>query len=382
MRTISMETQTFHNGRILTDKGELRELSFTGGVVADHGRRHNFGRTVDLEGDYLIPGLVELHTDNLEKHFIPRTGVNWPIGLSSVVAHDVHMVGSGVTTVFDAVTVGEPGDKHMRKELFHLSLDALEEADKAGLLRADHYLHLRCEVAGDDVVELVEPLLERKNLRLFSIMDHTPGQRQWRDLEEYKRYSNLQHEPEDRFQERIGGLRTMQEKNARGNIREIVEICRKNGFPLASHDDTTVEQVRETAALDTRISEFPTTLEAAREAGCLGMVIVMGAPNVVRGGSHSGNVAAVELACEGLLDILSSDYMPASLLHAAFLLPELAGMTLAEALRTVTLTPAAAVGLEDRGELAPGKRADAVRVKLVNGVPMVRSVWREGMRVL
>jgi alpha-D-ribose 1-methylphosphonate 5-triphosphate diphosphatase len=377
-----MGIQTFHNGRILTDIGELRELSFKDGLVADYGQRHDSGRTVDLEGDYLIPGLVELHTDNLEKHFIPRTGVKWPVGLSSVVAHDVHMVGSGVTTVFDAVTVGEPGNRHMGKELFHTSLDALDEADKCGLLRADHYLHLRCEVAGDDVVELVEPLLERKNLRLFSVMDHTPGQRQWRDLEEYKRYSNLQHEPEVLFQERIDGLRSLQAKNARGNIREIVAICRKKGFPLASHDDTTVEQARETAALGMRISEFPTTLEAAREAGCLGLVIVMGAPNVVRGGSHSGNVAAVELAREGLLDILSSDYMPASLLHAAFLLPELAGMSMADALRTVTLAPATAVGLEDRGELAPGKRADAVRVKLVNGVPVVRSVWRAGGRVL
>lgn len=377
-----MGTQTFHNGRILTNTGEIHTLSFENGVVADFHWRHIESRGVDLEGDYLIPGLVELHTDNLEKHFIPRTGVSWPIGLSSVVAHDVHMVGSGVTTVFDAVTVGEPGNKHMRRELFHTSLDALEEADNAGLLRADHYLHLRCEVAGNDVVERVGPLLERKNLRLFSVMDHTPGQRQWRDLEAYKRYSNLEHEPEYRIRERIDGLCALQAKNAKNNLREIISLCRKNGFPLASHDDTTAEHVRENAEQGMRIAEFPTTLEAAREARALGLAIVMGAPNVVREGSHSGNVAAVELACEGLLDILSSDYMPASLLHAAFMLPKLVGISLADALRMVTLAPARAVGLEDRGELAPGKRADAVRVRLINGVPMVRAVWREGTQVL
>ena len=133
---------------------------------------------IDLKGDYLIPGLVELHTDNLEKHFAPRNGVSWPVGLSCVVAHDMHMVGSGVTTVFDAVTVGEPGNKRMRRELFHVSLDALEDADKAGHLRADHYLHLRCELAAEDGLDRVSSLLERKNLRLFSVMDHTPGQRQ------------------------------------------------------------------------------------------------------------------------------------------------------------------------------------------------------------
>lgn len=377
-----MLTQIFHNGRIMTDKGLIDSLCFEDGLVAGITPGRDSAQTTDLEGDYLIPGLVELHTDNLEKHFVPRTGVNWPVGISSVVAHDVHMVGSGVTTVFDAVTVGEPGDKHMRRELFHASLDALEDAAGAGLLRADHYLHLRCELAGDDVVERVEPLLGRKNLRLFSVMDHTPGQRQWRNLEAYKVYTHLEHEPESVVRERIEYLVAKQTKNARNNLREIISICRKNGFPLASHDDTTVEHVRETAASGMHIAEFPTTLEAAREARSLGLAVVMGAPNVVRGGSHSGNVAAVELAREGLLDILSSDYMPASLLHAAFLLPDLAGIPLAEALRTVTLAPANAVGLDDRGELAPGKRADAVRVRLVGGVPMVISVWREGLQVL
>lgn len=377
-----MLTHTFHNGRILSDMGEVRALSFEGAHVADHCSRHDAPDTVDLEGDYLIPGLVELHTDNLEKHFVPRTGVSWPVGLSSVVAHDVHMVGSGVTTVFDAITVGEPGNKHMRQEIFHSSLDALEDAEEAGLLRADHYLHLRCELAGDDVLDRVEPLLGRKNLRLFSVMDHTPGQRQWRDLEAYKRYCNIQHEPEHLIRERIDGLRALQARNAQSNLREIIQICRENGFPLASHDDTITEHVRENAAQGMRIAEFPTTLEAAREARSLGLSIVMGAPNVVRGGSHSGNVAAAELAREGLLDILSSDYMPASLLHAAFMLPTIAGIPLRDALRTVTLAPARAVGMEDRGELAPGKRADAVRVRLVNSVPMVRAVWREGVQVL
>lgn len=377
-----MTIRTFYNGRILTDAGEADRLSFRDGKIAEPHPGDDGGQAIDLEGDYLIPGLVELHTDNLEKHFVPRTGVSWPVGLSSVVAHDVHMVGSGVTTVFDAVTVGEPGDKHMRKELFHASLDALEDAEEAGLLRADHYLHLRCEVAGDDVVERVEPLLERKNLRLFSVMDHTPGQRQWRDLDAYKRYSSLEHEPEHLIRERIDGLVALQAKNAKKNLREIIRLCRENGFPLASHDDTTEAHVRENAAGGVLIAEFPTTLEAAREARAHGLSIVMGAPNVVRGGSHSGNVAALDLAREGLLDILSSDYMPASLLHAAFMLPELAGIPLADALRTVTLAPAKAVGLHDRGELAPGKRADAARVKLVNGVPMVRAVWREGRQVL
>jgi alpha-D-ribose 1-methylphosphonate 5-triphosphate diphosphatase len=177
-------------------------------------------------------------------------------------------------------------------------------------------------------------------------------------------------------------LQTLQGENVHNNLRRIVELCRSLGLPIASHDDTTAEQVRENVEHCMALAEFPTTLEAAREAKRNGLAVIMGAPNIVRGGSHSGNISATDLARENLLDILSSDYMPASLLHAVFLLPELAGFSLSRALETVTSAPAKAVGLEDRGVLAPGKRADTAQVRLTNGVPVVRAVWREGRRVL
>jgi len=211
-------------------------------------------------------------------------------------------------------------------------------------------------------------------------MDHTPGQRQWRDLDKYKTYHNLHGATEEAFAERTDMLKAKQIKNSDNNLKAIVDICRSLTLPLASHDDTTVEHVRENVGYGIGISEFPTTMEAAQEAKRHGMSIIMGAPNIVRGGSHSGNVSAVELARQGLLDILSSDYMPASLLHAAFLLPELTDVSLQKALETVTINPAKAVGLDDRGALEPGKRADAVQVRLVDDIPVVRAVWRAGQR--
>ena len=375
-----MSTLCLTNGHVLTPQGEVDSLLFRDGFIADAPSAADCEH--DLEGDYLIPGLVELHTDNLEKHFVPRAGVSWPAGLSSIAAHDVHMVGSGVTTVFDAITVGEPANRRNRNELFAMSLNAIADADKSDLLRAEHFLHLRCELAGDDVVELVTPYMENERLRLLSIMDHTPGQRQWRDLDKYKTYHSLHGTSEEAFAERLEMLREKQEKNARKNRDALVDICRDRSLPLASHDDTTVEHVRENAVYGVSLSEFPTTLEAAQEARRHGLSIIMGAPNIVRGGSHSGNVSALELAQQGLLDILSSDYMPASLLHAAFLLPELTGITLTQALETVTVNPAKAVGLDDRGALEAGKRADAVQVRLAGGIPIVRAVWRSGKRVL
>jgi alpha-D-ribose 1-methylphosphonate 5-triphosphate diphosphatase len=368
------------NGRIITPQGETDSLVFCGGLIDEASALP--GCEYDLEGDFLIPGLIELHTDNLEKHFVPRAGVNWPAGISSIAAHDVHMVASGVTTVFDAITVGEPANRRQRNELFSASLNAIAAADERDLLRAEHFLHLRCELAGDGIVEQISPYMESKRLRLLSIMDHTPGQRQWRDLDKYKTYHSLHGISEEEFAGRLDMLRAKQKKNARKNLSAIASVCRTRSLPLASHDDTTVEHVRESVKHGVGLSEFPTTLEAAQEAREHGLSIIMGAPNIVRGGSHSGNVSAEELAKRGLLDILSSDYMPASLLHAAFLLPELTGAPLQKALETVTINPAMAVGLNDRGELTPGKRADAAQVKLVDGIPVVRAVWRAGQRVL
>src|SRR5260370_9042776 len=165
-------------------------------------------------------------------------------------------------------------------------------------------------------------------------------------------------------------------------MREIVGLARQNEIPLASHDDTTDENVTDAIRDRVSVAEFPTTMEAARGLHQAGIGRLMGAPKVVRGGSHSGNVAAVDLAREGLLDILSSDYMPSSLLMAALQLPQrVPAIDLASAIRTVTKTAAEAVGLADRGEIAIGKRADLIRVHVARDIPLSPTVCREGHRV-
>ena len=370
------------NARIVTGDAELLgSLRCEGAAIAsvDEGPS-NTGE--DFEGDYLLPGLVEIHTDNIEKHFIPRNGVQWPAGLSAILAHDAHMTVSGVTTVLDAVSAGEFSSRRLRREIFHASIAALEMAAGHGLLRAEHLLHIRCEMADTGVVEMFESVQHLPSIRLVSIMDHTPGQRQWADVSKFKAHHSDKKWTEEQAAEEIRRLQEIQRTHAGPNRRTIIGRCRERGLPLASHDDTTAEHSEETAAAGMRISEFPTTMDAARRAKELGLSIVMGAPNVVRGGSHSGNVSALELARRNLLDILSSDYMPASLLHAAFLLCEDLGLPLPQAMATVTRNPAQTLGLEDRGVIAPGKRADFIRVRRVEGVPVVCGAWREGRRIL
>jgi alpha-D-ribose 1-methylphosphonate 5-triphosphate diphosphatase len=234
------------------------------------------------------------------------------------------------------------------------------------------------------VVEEANELVGRPDVRLMSLMDHTPGQRQFRDekkLRDYYRGKNggkTDAELDVLFERRF----VYQKTYAAANMREIVALAQAHGIPLASHDDTTAENVADALRDGVAVAEFPTTMEAARALHAAGIDILMGAPNVVRGGSHSGNIAAVDLAREGLLDILSSDYIPSSLLMAALQLPQhVPAIDLAAAIRTVTKAPAEAVGLSDRGEIALGKRADLIRVHVAGNVPVVRSVWREGARV-
>jgi alpha-D-ribose 1-methylphosphonate 5-triphosphate diphosphatase len=234
-----------------------------------------------------------------------------------------------------------------------------------------------------DVIETLERLIGRSDLRLMSLMDHTPGQRQFRDegkLRDYYRGKSGKSDAEldILFAQRLAN----QNAYAAGNLRAVVGLAHQHAIPLASHDDTTEENVTDAIRDKVSVAEFPTTMEAARRLHQAGIGILMGAPNVVRGGSHSGNIAAVDLAREGLLDILSSDYIPSSLLMGALQLPRhVPAIDLASAVRTVTKAPAEAVGLNDRGELAAGKRADVIRVHIAGDVPVVRAAWREGQRV-
>jgi len=337
----------------------------------------------DAAGDIVMPGMIELHTDHLEAHYVPRPKVFWD-PIAAVVSYDGQLATSGITTVLDSLRVWrEDGAEDVDGRAGILAA-AISAARESNLLRADHFLHLRCEVPMPDVVEEAKELIGRPDVRLMSLMDHTPGQRQFRDeakLRDYYRGKGggmTDVELDALFARRL----TYQQAYAATNMRDIVALAHDRNIPLASHDDTTEENVVDAVRDRVAVAEFPTTIEAARGLHRAGIDILMGAPNVVRGGSHSGNIAAVDLAREGLLDILSSDYIPSSLLMAALQLPrEVSAINLASAVRTVTKTPAEAVGLSDRGEIAPGKRADLIRVHVARDIPVVRSVWREGVRV-
>ena len=378
-----MSSMILTNAKVVT-----RDEVMTGTVEVEGGRIVSVERgntslpsAQDLDGDYLIPGLIELHTDNMEKSFTPRPGVRWP-SVPAAVAHDVQVIGAGITTVFDALAVGAILDGSTRLTQLQDMSQTITDVKSKGLFRADHYLHMRCELSFESVVDLFEPFAHHDLVHLVSLMDHAPGQRQFADIEKYREYyqGKYHFSPEkmDAFiQEHI----ETSEKYSARNRNRVVKLCKEHDLPLASHDDAVEAHVDEAVSEGVSISEFPTTIEAARAARDKGLHILMGAPNMVRGKSHSGNISARELAKEGAMDILSSDYYPGSILQGIFTMcQEVEGIHLPEAVRTATLNPADAANLKDRGEIAPGKRADLVRVRMADKMPLVNQVWCAGER--
>jgi alpha-D-ribose 1-methylphosphonate 5-triphosphate diphosphatase len=377
-----MNRRTIRNARIVT-----ADDAFTGCAVIEGDRIRSFERGTtaaadaeDWEGDWLLPGLVELHTDNLEKHLVPRPGVLWN-ATSATVTHDAQCAATGITTVLDSIVIGDMDQGGTRSQTYDTSIRALHACRDGGLMRVEHLLHLRCEVSALDILDVFERYADDPLVELVSVMDHTPGQRQWRDLVKYRRYAERNGSIRDADYDRlVDKRRSHQEKFATAHRAAVIAGSHARNIPIASHDDTEVEHVEQ--ARDERIglSEFPTTVAAAQAARAAGIGIIMGGPNLVKGGSHSGNVSAAELAQRDLLDIMSSDYVPSSLLQSVFLLRDQLGWTLPKAVNTVARNPAQAIGLKDRGEIAPGLRADFIRVKEAGGMPIVRGSWCRGER--
>ena len=372
------------NARVVT-----AEAVFRGGVTVEEGvivaveeGDAVAADAVDCAGELLLPGLIDLHTDHCERHAVPRPGVHWD-PLQAAIAHDAQVAAAGITTVFDSLVVGLRDADQTRRDLLGQIMAAVEKGEELGVFRSQHLLHLRCEVTDPTLLDQIGPQMDHPLLQLVSVMEHTVGQRQFPDPEKYKEVLvKLFHVPEDQVEERFRRDAEASRTFAPTYREAVARMAQERDIPVAAHDDETLEHVEEAARLGMTLSEFPTTMLAAEAAKERGMSTIMGAPNVVKGGSQSGNLSALELAKAGLLDVLASDYVPISLLAATLRLTEDdVGMSLPEAVKTASLNAAKAAGLDDRGEIAPGKRADLLRVRKVGDHPVIRTVYTAGKRV-
>ncbi|MBL6457912.1 alpha-D-ribose 1-methylphosphonate 5-triphosphate diphosphatase [Belnapia sp. T6] len=336
---------------------------------------------VDCGGDHIIPGVVDLHTDNLERQVQPRANARWP-SRSALLAHDAQCAAAGVTTVFDALCLGDLGFDPGRVQTFYDGVADLGALAPTGLLKAEHLLHLRCELPATDMVPAVESVADHPLVAMVSLMDHSPGVGQYRDIPRYRAMRQRQKQMSDvEVDARIAELLERRARLREPQRRWLLDRFAHRDLPLASHDDDDIADIARNAADGIRISEFPVTMDAAKAAREIGVTVIAGAPNIVRGGSHSGNVAAADLIRAGAVDALASDYVPASMIEAAWIAAATTGISLPQAVATITDGPARMARLTDRGRLAPGLRADLVRVRPLDGQPMIQAVWREGARV-
>lgn len=372
---------TLSDARIVTPLGVVEgALKIEGGMIAGMGRARD---GLSLGGAFLIPGIVDLHTDHVERHTHPRLTVLWPL-LPALMAHDAVVIAGGTTTVFDSLSVGASMKRPERREILEPLVAAIAEGQAAGVFRAEHLLHLRCEISDPATIALVDATIAHPLTRLVSVMDHTPGDRQSPDVAKW--FDHMIHEME--VNAATGQLMMddlLDRSRSMGQIvrDHVVAKSRAASLPLMSHDDRSADHADQAAAEGMAISEFPTTLVAAERARAQGMSIVMGAPNYLRGGSQSGNIAVSELLARGLVDALASDYVPRSLLDAAFRLADDPDTPhdLPAAIALVSDAPARMAGLGDRGRIAEGLRADLVAVRMVAGQPVVQAVWRQGKQV-
>lgn len=367
---------------VLKDRVLHGAIRVEDGVITEISEGGDFPQgAVDCAGDYVVPGLVELHTDNLERHIEPRPKVDWP-HLAALLAHDAELASTGITTVFDAMRVGSihSGKGHYTDYARKLA-DELLAARSQGLFKISHFLHLRAEICSETLLQELAAFTTEDRVGIVSLMDHTPGQRQFRDLKALKTYVAKKRGMNDQeFIDHVQNLLGLQERFGAQHETGSVAEAKRLGAVLASHDDTTADHVATSARHGVGFAEFPTTVEAAKACREHGIAVMMGAPNLIRGGSHSGNVAAEELARLDLLDIVSSDYVPSALLLSAFHLAEIWG-DMPRAIATVTQNPAQATRLDDRGVLAPGKRGDVLRVRQVGQTPLLLGVWRQGLKI-
>ncbi|MEO1155185.1 MAG: alpha-D-ribose 1-methylphosphonate 5-triphosphate diphosphatase [Pseudomonadota bacterium] len=361
---------------VLRDEVVQGTVVIRDGLIAaiDQGSAH---ANVDLEGDYLLPGLVDVHTDHLEKQSMPRGGVFWN-AVNAARTHDMIVCLGGTTTVFDSLVVGAVGNPDRLALLPHM-LGGIAAAREAGLLKVDHLLHLRCDLREGELTEQLAPHLDDKTLRFVTAMDDGPN----RDPDRYRRNKFRKGIATDVVEAEIAAAAAKGSETEQANRNRLVSLCRELGVPLASHDDTRQWHIDEAVRFGMTLSEFPITLESGRAAKAAGLSVIAGSPNVVLGRSHGTNVSVRDLAAEGLVDVLCSDYVPASMLHAVWQLtqPPL-DMSLPEATAMASARPAELFGLSDRGEIALGKRADLIRVREHDGKPVVHNVWVGGARVV
>jgi len=367
---VVLPTEARDGVAVLIEDGHIAALDQDGAGKAE---------IIDLAGRILIPGIIDLHCDALEKEIEPRPNVHFPLDFACAQA-DKRNAMAGITTVFHALSFANH-ELGVRNNAFAAEIARAVHAWRPHAL-IDNRVHVRYEVTDDTAPAVLSELIEKGDAHLISFMDHSPGQGQFRDVEAYRDYLARTYKTDEDALDGILARKLEAAQGAMARMRFLAEKAQHHGVSIASHDDDSPDKVATVRALGAVISEFPINLETARAARENGLATLFGAPNILRGKSQSGNMRALDAVSNGVADCLCGDYSPAALLPSIMRLPSLTDISLCQAVAMVTVNPARSAGLSDRGEIAIGKRADLVAVKMLGSLPQAEKVWVNGTSIV
>jgi len=369
------------NARLILAESIIEDASLlidNGDIIAISPESVDDAEVIDLKGQMLMPGIIDLHCDALEKEVEPRPNVHFPLDFACAQA-DKRNAAAGITTVFHALSFAHEELGVRNNEMAASVARAVNDWRPHALV--DNRVHCRYEITDETGLPILKQLLVEGAMQLISMMDHTPGQGQFKDMAAYRDYLTLNYKKTADEVNVIIERKLEAATGAFARMEQLAMAAHAAGISVASHDDDSAERIETMSGIGADISEFPITLEAAQAARAEGMSTIFGAPNILRGKSQSGSMKAIEAIHAGVADCLCADYAPASLITSIFRIPELSELDLPAAVRMVTRNPARAARLDDRGEIAIGKRADLIAVAQPGGVPQVTDVWSNGHRV-
>lgn len=342
-----------------------------------------YDEKIDAHGRYVCPGFIDTHSDKIEQIIQPRptSVMDFEMGLKEI---ERQLINQGITTIYHSISLYQ--DDYFGASELRYKKNVLKLAELINNIHERHHLihhrlHLRIEIDNLEAFDIVSKMLREKTVHEISFMDHTPGQGQYRNIETYRKTITAYHGETVTTLGFEGVLEHHKNKRTLSfeQLHELAELARANGIPAASHDDDTAAKLQVNKELGVAISEFPTTIDVARQAQQLGLATVVGAPNILLGGSHTGNLSAAEAVKKGCADILCSDYYPAAMLHSIFIMHEQHGVPLPEIVNKLTLNPARAMCIDnDYGSLAVGKKADLLIIKILDGYPVITHALVDG----
>ena len=357
------------NGSLLIENGLISAIN-PESACAD--------KYLDLAGKTLMPGMIDLHCDALEKEVEPRPNVHFPLDFACAQA-DKRNAAAGITTVYHALSFAHEELGVRNNEFAAEVARAVHNWQPHGLI--DNRVHCRYEITDATGLPILKQLLNEDSMHMISMMDHTPGQGQFKDMAAYRDYLTRTYKKTADEVHVIVERKLEAASGAFARMEELAQAAHAAGISVASHDDDSAERVDTMTGIGADISEFPINLEAAQAARAAGMSTIFGAPNILRGKSQSGSMRAIDAIHAGVADCLCADYSPASLIVAVFRIAKQSDVDLPGAIRLVTSNPARAARLHDRGELAVGKRADIIAVAEPGSLPQVSHVWSKGIPV-